>query len=401
MRVLHVVPSLNLELGGPSRVVPELTRALAAHDVTTEILTTTCEPGNSANITTTCTDGVTTHGVHVGQYSSFIFSLALTKWLWHNAPAYDVLHLHTVFAYPTLIASRIARRLNRPYIVAPHGMLEPWCLSYKAWKKRPYMRLVERRTLGRASSVQALSADEERNIKVLDISRLRTFVLPNGINADDFTVLPEREIFEQAFPQVRGKRIVLFMGRIDPKKGVDLLVRAFARVRQANPAQGTCLVIAGPDLIGYQATIENLVRDAGLQEHVVFTGMLDGELKLAALGSANVFALPSHSEGFSMAILEAMAAGCAVIISEACNFSEVGTAGAGLVIKTNVEDLTHALTRLLADDASRGEMGERGRTLVVESYDWMIIAEKLKTIYGQVISGEAVERARQDARRVA
>lgn len=383
MRVLHVVPSLNPVYGGPSRVVPDLADALAATDIEVDILTTIEDDTKHA-------PHVLDNKVRVFSVSrtprsgSFMYSRRLKQWLYQHANDYAVFHIHTLFAYPTFAASRVAQAVKRPYILTPHGMLEPWCLAHKSWKKRPYMQLIESRTLKRAARIHALTAEENRNIKALD-STLKTFVLPNGIKLKEFDSLPSAQDFTDRFPQTKGKTIVLFLGRIDPKKGLDLLVEAFAAATNYTQSRDACLVIAGPDLVNYRSEIETLCAEREITDKVIWTGMLNGKLKLAALAACDIFALPSRSEGFSVAILEAMAAGCAVIMSDACNFPEA--ARAAVVIKVNVGELTDALKHLLDDtQQQRQAIGRRGAELIRADYDWSSIAKRLEQIYQDVVT---------------
>lgn len=398
LRILHVTPSLGASYGGPAVVVRDLTRALAKQGLTVDVATTDDDGEGTLDVPLDQPverDGVQMFHLPRRSSGSYLFSWALTRWLWRNVAAYDVVHVHSVFSYPSLAASRIAGSKKRPYVLSPHGMVEPWSLNHKGWKKAPYMRLVERQTLSRAAALHALADAERRNIEALRLSA-PVFVLPNGVDLDAFATLPERAAFESRYPETAGKKIVLFMGRIDPKKGLDLLVRAFADVTRRDLAGRLHLVIAGPDLVDHKAAIENLIAAEGIGESVTFTGLLEDVEKLRALAAADLYVLPSHSEGFSMATLEALAAGCAVVITEACNFPEVTNAGAGVVIQTAVEPLTEALDGLLRDDARRREMGRRGRELVFSRYGWSSIARGMSEVYADVarrVPREAVARS--------
>lgn len=387
MRILHVTPSLCPTFGGPSRGVPELSRALVKAGLSVDVVST--NDGDSAhgvplNVPLEEQGVRTRYFAKQNSSGSYGLSWGLTRWLWKHIGDYDLIHTHMIFSYPTLATSRLASRMKRPYVVTPHGMVDPWCLGYKGWKKRPYMRLVENRTLSGSAALHALVTEERHYLDALNLAS-PTFVLPNGVHLEDFYSLPRREVFERQYRKATGKKIVLFMGRIDPKKGLDLLVKAFARIIRGRERQDLCLVVAGPDLIGYQATIERLVEDEKIQEHVIFTGMISGEMKLAALSAADLFVLPSHSEGFSMAVLEALASACPVIITEACNFPEVASAQCGEVIPTDLERLTEALRTMLQNEDRRREMGERGRELVRQRYSWTTIATRMTEVYEDIL----------------
>lgn len=389
MQVLHVTPSVGPVYGGPSKVVPELVQAMIREGVTVHIATTDANGKESLEVplgVPVDTLGVPTYYFARQGSGSYTFSWPLTRWLWQHLDRYDLVHIHGVFAYPTLAASRVAQWLGRPYLITPHDMLGTWCLKYKAWKKSPYLKLIERTTLTGAAALHALGVDEAQDFSPLGLFT-PVFVLPNGIEFNEFSSLPPREAFEAHYPEIKGKKIVLFMGRIDPKKGLDLLVKAFAEVTRTNAGAQLCLVIAGPDTIGYRETIEKLIKEENISAQVVFTGMIIGEMKLAALSAADVFVLSSHSEGCSMATLEALAAGCPVIITEGCKFPQVAEFGAGTVIPLDVGHLTKALSKLLENKERRLIMGERGRELILKRYSWPIIAAGMKEIYEDILRG--------------
>ena len=387
MRVLHVIPSVGPAYGGPSKVLLELVPALVKENVSVDVATTNDNGRELLQVPLGVPvdyQGVKIHFFPKQGRGSFAFSWPLTEWLWRRQRDYDLVHIHSIFSYPTLAASRIAQRLKQPYVVAPHGMVEPWCLSYKAWKKQPYLRLVEHRTLFESAALHALVIEEKRNLRALRLST-PTFVLPNGVDLEAFSTAHSRQTFESLYPQSRGKRVILFMGRIDPKKGLDLLVKAFAEVIRDKALEPSCLVIAGPDLVGYREGVEKIIAEENIGHHVIFTGMLTGETKLAALYAADVFVLPSRSEGFSIAVLEALAAGCPVIVTQGCNFPQVAERQAGMIITPDVSGLAQALGELLRNEAARREMGLRGRRLVHEEYGWSMIAQRMSEVYRDIL----------------
>ncbi|GAG37700.1 unnamed protein product, partial [marine sediment metagenome] len=181
-----------------------------------------------------------------------------------------------------------------------------------------------------------------------------------------------------------GKRIILFLGRIHPQKGLDLLAKAFEKI--AREWDNAYLMIVGPDSEGYKIKIEKMLESEGVLNKVIFTGMLSGRKKLIVLGGADIFALPSYSEGFSMAILEAMICKLPVIITKQCNFPEVTEVGAGNEIDPNVEQLTGALGNLLGNPELCKKMGEKGRKLVLEKYTWDKTADKMIKVYEEIVN---------------
>jgi glycosyltransferase involved in cell wall biosynthesis len=384
LKVLHVVPALGPAYGGPSTVVPELAHALARHGIKVDIATTDANGRECLNVPkgiAVTKDGVDTYYFRRHWPRSYTCSFPLASWLRRRADDYDLIHVSAVFSFPSLAATRWT---GRPVIVWPHGMLDSWALRQKAWKKQLYLRILERPALRRARALHALTHSEARQLGTLKLVTPR-FVVPNGVDSNMYRALPPRDTLSRRYPQLRGRSVVLFLGRLDPKKGLDLLVPAFARiVSQGHLTPTPFLVIAGPDLIGYRRSLELLVNRAGIDDHVLFTGMLSGLEKLAALAAADVFALPSRSEGLPVALLEALASGCPVIATDACNVSEIHEAGVGLRTGANVSDLEAALRTLLGDLGLAKEMGERGREYVQERFSWSKIAGDMVRIYTDI-----------------
>jgi glycosyltransferase involved in cell wall biosynthesis len=204
-------------------------------------------------------------------------------------------------------------------------------------------------------------------------------VEPNGLDLGEFAALPPEGAFRGRHPELRGRAMILFLGRIHPKKGLDLLIPALARL-----GKEARLVIAGPDQQGYRTVVEGMIRREGVGDRVIFTGMLHGMERVAALRDADLFVLPSYQENFGIAVAEALAAGTPVVISDQVNIHrEIAAAGVGQVVETNVAPLAAAIEAWLGDEKRRRSAGERGRDFVRERYDWRRIAEAWREHYGQ------------------
>jgi glycosyltransferase involved in cell wall biosynthesis len=215
-------------------------------------------------------------------------------------------------------------------------------------------------------------------------------VIPNGVNIPRCV---DTACFLDRFPDLRGKKIVLFLGRLHHKKGLDILLHAWSSL--AADFKNARLVIAGPDSDQYQSTLEALVEDYKIAGSVVFTGMLKGEMKWSALATAMGFILPSYSEGFSVAALEAMGMGLPVIVSSNCHLPEVRMANAGWVVNADAESVQDALVELLLNSAANNaEMGNHGRRLVQERYSWQRVAHQMAELYGYVQGGAAPQTFR-------
>jgi len=266
-------------------------------------------------------------------------------------------------------------------------MLNPWALNHRKFRKRLYARLGEWRNLRWATIIHAVSDSEAQYVNRLRFP-VPVVVVPNGIDSNEFINLPGRCIFSKRYPTLSGKTVLLFLGRIHPIKGLDILAKAFCEV--ARKRDNVVLVIAGPDEIGYRKHIESCLEAGGANTRYIFTGMLRGEERLAALASADVFVLPSYSEGFPTAALEAMAAGIPVILSQACNVSGVKEAGAGFVVDPEPEPLYNAIMQLVADPVLREETGRNGQQFVLSNYTWDRVAVRMIDTYKQILATSMV-----------
>jgi glycosyltransferase involved in cell wall biosynthesis len=348
---IHVIAGLDPAAGGPSVCVPELAQALT----------------RTSRYQASLLD-------FYGRDSSLARFAAATA---HA----DVLHVHGLWQLHSLAAALAARRARRPLIVSAHGMLQAWALNNKHWKKRIYSALIEGRNLRGACCLHALSAAEREDYRRFGLSN-PVAVIPNGVHA---APEPDPAPFLTAFPDLAGRRLVLFLGRIHYKKGLDLLFRAW---RAAAPEAH--LVLAGGDSERTADALHSLAAELGITDQVTFTGPLYGALKWSALAAADLFVLPSHSEGFSVAVLEAMSASLPVLITTPCNFPEAATRGCGWVAEPDAVALAAALTGALSlPPALLQACGRSGRALVAERYTWNAIAAQMAATYDWMLGGPA------------
>jgi glycosyltransferase involved in cell wall biosynthesis len=269
-------------------------------------------------------------------------------------------------------------------------MLDPWSLAQGALKKKLYIALRLRRNLNRAAAIH-FTTTTERDL-VMGPLRLKApaVVEPNGLDLSEFDSLPPRGTFRARFPQIGQRRAVIFLGRLHHKKGLDLLIPAFARGAPA----AAILVLAGPDDDGYQRKVEQMVEENDVAGRVVFTGMLRGRERVEALVDADLFVLPSYQENFGIAVIEALAAGCPVVISDQVNIhNEITAARVGAVVPTEVGALSMEIASWLNDAKLREDVGRRGPAFVRERYDWNRIARDWVTIYERLGSASVSARS--------
>lgn len=310
------------------------------------------------------------------------FNMLLGGELSHAVSNADVVHIHGLWEPHCITTGVVARRQHKPVIISAHGMLESWALRNKIWKKWPYSLLVERPNLRRATVLRALTLAEAGDYRRYGLSN-PIVLIPNGV---DLGKKGKPDLFLSSWPELRGRRLVLYFSRIHYKKGIDLLVKAWAKVVTQFP--DAHLVIAGQDFEGTQSTVEQLVQAYSLHEVVTFTGPLYGEMKASLLSAASLFVLPSHSEGFSVAVLESLAAGLPVIITKGCNFGAVRSSGAGWIISPSIGEIEGSLQEALAlsnfDLKRRGDLGFQ---LVRSNYSWSSIGKQMADIYDWMLGG--------------
>ncbi|WP_241537556.1 glycosyltransferase [Cyanobacterium aponinum] len=386
MKILMTIPAIGSVYGGTSKIVLELAKRVAKQGITVDLVTTTANGETELDVRK-CQwieyDDLKIQYFPYISWGDYKYSFSLTKWLDKNVKNYDIIHTNAVFSLPNIPAYWACQKHHIPYVITPHGMLEPWALAYKAFKKKIFYHLLEKPAMNKASGIQATASLEKDNIKTLNL-KAPIFFIPNGIYAEDFISLPSTSLFLEKFPETKNRQLILFLGRIDPKKGLDLLAPAFAKINQQFP--DTHLVIAGPDNVGYLPTVKNYFQELGCLDQVTFTGMLTGEMKYSALASASIYIAPSYSEGFSMSILEGMASGLPCIFTTACNFPEAKEAQAAKVVEVNVEEITEALSLCLSHPQEAKEMGLRAREFILNNYTWDKIAGSLISVYQEIIS---------------
>jgi len=376
MRIVHVISSLDPVLGGPPVVAAHLAAAQAALGHEVHVLSYPSASGAERLRETLA--GI--RQFRLVQHDllpmpgrvELLLAGAARREMRRYLPGFDVVHIHAVWDGLAKGAADVARRHRVCYVVAPHGMLDPWSMSQGHWKKRIALALGYRRMLEEAAFLHVLNPDERDLLRPLGL-RCPLEVIPNGVAMENFQTLPPKDEFQRSHPELRGQPYILFLSRLHHKKGLDYLASAFAVCAKSN--QQVHLVVAGPDH-GARGALESQVEGAGLRQRVHIVGPLYGNEKLAALAGASCFCLPSRQEGFSMAIAEAMACGVPVVASEGCHFPELAECGAGSVVKLDDGQIAEALVRIVGDGAMQKRMGEAGRRLIESRYTWPVIGER-------------------------
>jgi glycosyltransferase involved in cell wall biosynthesis len=287
---------------------------------------------------------------------------------------FDLVHLHSVFLWPTWAAARAARSLGIPYVLSPRGMLVKDLIRRKSrWLKTAWIGLIERENLERAAAVHVTSSAEARALEEFGMRLRRVVEIPNGVDT------PPQDIFRPGFSDSLPRTDVLHIGRVNWKKGLDRLIRAVALL------PGVTLTLAGNDEEGYTEKLRRIAAEQGAADRVRFLPAIFDMEKWRLLRSARCFALPSHSENFGNAVLEAMAAGCPVIVTPEVGVSDVvRRSGAGLVVAGEPAALAAAIGHLLASPEKGAAMGRAGQKVAIDEYAWSQMASRFTQLYESI-----------------
>lgn len=384
VRPMFVVGGLYSLANGVAWIMRDLAAALGRAGAAVDVYAADCWGRGAASIGHIFeppTRWISARGLWLGGLS---WSPPLRRMMRQAVSEHDVIHNHSLWMLPNSYSSRAAFRQGKPLIITAHGALEPWALDHSKWKKQIVGAWFQRRELERADCLQTNSLAEVEGLRRYGLT-CPVAIIPNGVNLAALDRPAGRAPLEARFPELHGKKIVLFMARLHVKKGVEHLLRAWSVLAPAN--RDWHLVVAGPDN-GFERQAKELASSLALEPRVTFTGNLQGDLARAARQAAEIFAQPSFSEGFSMSVLEALAARCPVLITPGCNFPEVATSGAGVIVPPEVDATMEGLTRLMdLSDHDRLQMGERGRDLVERRFTWDIVAGQTLQVYRWLAGG--------------
>jgi len=298
----------------------------------------------------------------------------------------DLIHVHGLWMYPSVASLYWSRRSRRPYLISPHGMLDPWALRNSAWKKRLAAGLYEQRHLSSATCLHALCDHEAQAIREYGL-RNPIAVIPNGVDLPLGRVAappPWESLLRE------NAKVLLYLGRLHPKKGLPNLLRAWAEVQAEPGAKAWHLIVAGWDEGGHQRKLRSLGAELGLSRSLHIVGPQFGQDKWASFARASAFILPSFSEGLPIAVLEAWAYGLPVIMTPQCNLPEGFQKGAAIPVDPSVQGITAGLRELFRmSDADRHHMGERGRQLVQQQFTWPTVVAQFKEVYEWMLGGHS------------
>jgi glycosyltransferase involved in cell wall biosynthesis len=382
VRVLHVVPSYipAWRYGGTIHAVHGQCKGLVRSGLDVHVYTTNVDGAGDSDVP--LERPVDLDGVKVTYFPStrmrrLYYSPRMAAALRGRVGEFDLLHLHSVFLWPTWAAARRARTAGVPYIVAPEGMLVRELIRRKSrLVKTLWINLIERRSLREAAGIHTTSPRELEEFQGFGFDAVKPFLIPHGIDLSDLAPPSSKP----PAPSEGMRARILFLGRISWEKGLDRLIPAMAHLNEVE------LVIAGNDESGQTESLKELARQAGLLDRVSFIGPVHGEEKWKLLRGASLTVLPSYSENFGMAALEAMAVGRPVVVTPEVGLATmVAEADSGIVVPGEPESLGPAIDRLLRDQELLSRMGANARRAIEEKFTWESIAAQLRRRYEEIV----------------
>ena len=401
MKILHVATTLGPKNGGAAVACIELCLALADLGHTVEIVTTNIDVPPDWRVIRGRSyqhKNISIHFATALGSTYYWFSPALALLLWRKVPDFDVVHIHSLYRFHLPVTSWVCRWFKKPYVVKPHGSLDPFLFRYRRWRKIPHEVLFDRPAYAHAAAIQYVAREEQRlaestnlivGLKTVGVVVPSAVVVPEGTSIGAGPVAQMKtahaQILFDRFPNLCGKRIVLFLGRLNFKKGMDILVKAFASVQCQVP--NAHVLFVGPDSEGYSAQIKMWLEESQVSEHATFTGMLLGEEKTAAFCAAEVFVLSSYTENFGIAIIEAMAQGCPVVISNKVNiWQEIQDVDAGIVTDCDDIQTANAILRVLKEPGLAARLVANGKRLATEHFTWPVAGKKMEIVYREILT---------------
>jgi glycosyltransferase involved in cell wall biosynthesis len=349
MNVLHVIGSLSPREGGPPEVTRHLARSYREGGDSMEVL---CQdpPGSAFLNDIPCP----VHALGQRLMGRYGLSPRLWSWLKQNVARFDAVVMQGIWTFPGVAVRMASRRAGVPYGVFPHGALDPWFnkkYPFKHFKKLIYWP-IQYAVLRDAKAVFFTSKLEPDLAKTsFTPNQWNTVIFPYGIYEPASDAADTIATFYGAYPRLRGRRFLLYLARIHEKKGCDLLLKAFAKIAPTQPDLD--LVMAGPDQVGYKSDLERLAAALGVADRIIWPGIIAGNMKWGALRAAEAFALPSHQENFGIAVVESLAAGRPVLISNQINiWQEIADGGVGLVDDDTLEGAERLVRKWLAMTAA-------------------------------------------------
>ncbi|MEC9344711.1 MAG: glycosyltransferase [Pseudomonadota bacterium] len=388
MRILHVIPSVSPARGGPSVAIRMMQRALSAAGADVTVLTTDDDGPGRRDRNLPLGRAVVSDGADWLYFAKdldfYTVSLGARRWLRRHAGDFDAVHIHAVFSFTSIVAAQAARRAGVPYIIRPLGVLN----RYGMTARRPLlkaisMRLFERRILTGAAAIHFTAKQEAEEARHLGLD-LRGEILPLAVEPQP---AGDAGRWLALHPHLRDRFRILYLSRLDPKKNLEGLLGAVGRL--SGQGRPVALMVCGGGDAAYEASLRDSARRAGAGDAVTWLGHVSGEGKADAMAAADLFVLPSHSENFGIAVVEALSTGLPVVVSRGVGVSDdLERAGAARICDTSAEDIAAKIAVLIDDPDARRTLAKAGAALYRDAYGTERMAERLCDLYRRVVNGK-------------
>lgn len=386
MRILVTAAGIAPSTGGGRVGILGMCKGLAQRGHQVTLLTTNADESEVIDVplgVPVDLEGVETYFYQAQLRNVFSFPMATA--LKRMVPQSDIVLIHSLYQFTSTIAAHYCRKNKVPYVLRPHGTLDPFLVYRRRWLlKWVYIKLFEVRNFRSAVAVQYSSAMEEGMTQRFVGGPIRSLVISEGISLEKFANIPMRGSFRTRYPEMVGKTLILYLGRFDQKKGIELLVASFNDLALRRTDVHLLLVGGGDG--DYIDKIMGMLRDRGIAHRSTYTGMVSEQEKIEALTDADIFVLPSHGENFGIAVVEAMACGIPVIISDQVGiWHEIAEAEAGIVTRCDSAEIILAMEELISNPFRMQRLGENGKNLVAMQFTQERMAESMEEAFNRLI----------------
>ncbi len=391
MRVLHVIPSVSESSGGPSKAIVQMEQALLARGV--EVVTVTTNDDGKGKLLPVELEKVHSHnGVNriyfPLQVHAYKISMPLRRWLLKEIKNFDLVHVHSVFSFSPVMAALIARKNNVPYIIRPLGVLNHYGMTKRrSLFKRISLAFFERRLLRDAAAIHFTSEQERIEVESLGI-KMRSVVLPLGVEEGS---IESSDLMLSEFPTLKNRRCILYLSRIDPKKNIEALLQALMVCKKEVP--DIALIICGEGETNYVSELKALSVKLNIADCVVWPGHVSGAMKASAFGTAELFVLPSYSENFGIAPVEALSIGLPCVLGEGVAVaSRVAEVGAGLSVLPNAVAVAEGVLAFMLNPDALAKARIQAKQLAVSDYGVDTMGDRLLDLYSGLTAAHVTSR---------
>lgn len=388
MKILHIIPSYLPAKFASGPILPThyLNRELIKLGAEVTVYTTNLDGRKKMNVSLggeTDIDGVKVFYFDAEPF--WTFSSSMKKAIAENLEKFDLVHITSVFLASSTLGTHYAKKINKPYIISPHGSFMEEPLKKSSLKKKIYISILEKSNLAGAAAIHFVADTEKEDYLKTKLPLNHSMVIPNGLDPKELGDMPEAYRFHKKFNISQNKKVVLFLARMNPIKGLDTLIPAFAAA--AAKDSSVLLVLAGYDQDNYSSVVKELIEENKIADKVIFAGPLSGKDKFAAILESCIFILPSYSEACSMALIEAMHFSLPPIITEGVGFSgKIKEAGAGIVVPKNIKALEEAIITLLGDERAREDVGRKAAAFASKNFLISEVAKNFLAEYSAIIN---------------